>query len=87
MRYINSHYITLRRRPYKMLLFSIYCLPYLRSARRHSGRPSNVYQSFGHRYHYVKEPWHLPQPFPNIHRGQKVRNLASIFDYPRRHSN
>ena len=40
------------------------------------GRPSNVYQRFGHRCRYYHWPIYLLYPSPNFYRGQKVRFLA-----------
>ena len=58
----------------------LYCCPFfiifisllaLRSAKRCSGRPSNVCRRFGHMHHYSKVPRHLPHPSPNFYRGSK----------------
>ena len=55
----------------KLYSCPFYFLLALRSAKRCSGRPSNVCRRFGHMYHYSKVPRHLPHPSPNFYRGSK----------------
>jgi len=50
----------------------------LRSARRFSGRTSNVYQRFGHMHHYSKVPRNLSHSSPNFYRSGRSKSATFV---------